>query len=117
VEALPRVAFCERQTLRLDRGYDNNGVVRRLVADSGIDDLVCCDPANARDRRTLQEDGTDSDYESAKASARALRASAASAADSRPHGRVPYGYRRRYDPATGRLAAQEVEPVEAAVVR
>jgi hypothetical protein len=41
VEAVPRVAFCERQTLHLDRGYDNNGVVRRLVADSGIDDLLC----------------------------------------------------------------------------
>jgi hypothetical protein len=41
VEAVPRVAFCERQTLHLDRGYDNNGVVRRLVADNGIDDLLC----------------------------------------------------------------------------
>jgi hypothetical protein len=41
VEAVPRVAFCERQTLHLDRGYDN-GVVRRLVADSGIEGLVCC---------------------------------------------------------------------------
>jgi transposase len=27
-------------TLHLDRGYDN-GVVRRLVADAGIDDLIC----------------------------------------------------------------------------
>ena len=32
------LADCE--TLHLDRGYDN-GVVRRAVADAGIDDLVC----------------------------------------------------------------------------
>jgi transposase len=30
----------ECETLHLDRGYDN-GVVRRAVADAGIDDLVC----------------------------------------------------------------------------
>lgn len=30
----------ECETLHLDRGYDN-GVVRRLVADAGIDDLAC----------------------------------------------------------------------------
>jgi hypothetical protein len=75
------------------------------------------DPANARDRRTLQEDGTNSEYESAKTSARARRSTAAAAAKGQPHGRVPYGYRRRYHPDTGRLAAQEPEPVEAAVVR
>jgi site-specific DNA recombinase len=75
------------------------------------------DPGNARDRRTLQEDGTDSEYESAKISGRSLRAAAAAAAEGHPHGRIPYGYRRRYDPATGRLAGQEPEPVEAAVVR
>jgi transposase len=32
------LADCE--TLHLDRGYDN-GVVRRLVADAGVDDLIC----------------------------------------------------------------------------
>jgi DNA invertase Pin-like site-specific DNA recombinase len=51
------------------------------------------DPANARDRRTLQEDGTDSEYESAKTSARARRSTAAAAAKGQPHGRVPYGSR------------------------
>jgi site-specific DNA recombinase len=74
------------------------------------------DVSNARDRRTLQEDGTDSEYESAKTSGRSLRAAASSAVEGRPHGRVPFGYRRVYDPATGRLAGQEKEPVEAAVV-
>jgi site-specific DNA recombinase len=75
------------------------------------------DAGNARDRRSLQEDGTDSEYESAKISARSRRAAAASAAEGQPHGRVPYGYRRLYDSATGRLDRQEIGPIEAAVVR
>jgi len=35
-----RRALTECQTLRLDRG-DDNGIVRRLVADNGVRDLVC----------------------------------------------------------------------------
>jgi site-specific DNA recombinase len=75
------------------------------------------DPANARDRRSLLEDAVDSEYESAKTSARAKRAAAANAAAGVPHGPVPYGYRRRYDPQTRRYVAQEPEPTEAAVIR
>jgi hypothetical protein len=74
------------------------------------------DPANPRDRRTLLEDAVDSEYESAKLSTRAKRATAANAADGKPHGRIPFGYRRRYDPVTRRLVAQEPEPTEAPVV-
>jgi DNA invertase Pin-like site-specific DNA recombinase len=74
------------------------------------------DLSNPRDRRTLHEDGVDSEYESGKISTRSKRASAANAADGRPHGRIPYGYRRTYDPTNGRLVGQEPEPAEAAVV-
>jgi site-specific DNA recombinase len=74
------------------------------------------DPTNPRDRRSLLEDAVDSEYESAKVSVRARRAAAANAAAGKPHGRIPYGYRRRYDPATGRLVGQEPEPAEAAVM-
>lgn len=52
------------------------------------------DPANARDHRSLLEDAVDSEYESAKISERARRAALADAADGKPHGPVPYGYRR-----------------------
>jgi DNA invertase Pin-like site-specific DNA recombinase len=76
----------------------------------------CYDPANGRDRRSLLEDAVDSEYESSKMSARARRAAAASAALGRPHGRVPYGYRRVFDPQTRTLLAQEPEPAEAQVV-
>lgn len=75
------------------------------------------DPANPRDRRSLLEDAVDSEFESAKISVRAKRAAAANAAAGRPHGRVPYGYKRTYDPTSGRLAAQEPDPAEAPIVR
>jgi DNA invertase Pin-like site-specific DNA recombinase len=75
------------------------------------------DLANARDRRSLHEDGTDSAYESDKVSMRARRAQAAQAAAGRPNGVVPFGYQRRYDEVTRRLVAQEPEPAEAKIVR
>jgi DNA invertase Pin-like site-specific DNA recombinase len=76
----------------------------------------CYEPGNGRDRRSLLEDAVDSEYESAKMSSRQWRAAAANAAAGRPHGCVPYGYRRVFDPQTRALIAQEPEPVEAEVV-
>ena len=74
------------------------------------------DPTNGRDRRTLQEDAVDSEYESSKVSLRAKRAAAANAADGKPHGPVPYGYRRTYDEHTRRFVGQEPHPDESPVV-
>lgn len=75
------------------------------------------DPANGRDRRSLLEDAVDSEYESGKTSARALRSAASSAAAGRPHGAIPFGFQRRYDPMTRKLVAQEPQPTEAPLVR
>jgi DNA invertase Pin-like site-specific DNA recombinase len=74
------------------------------------------DPTNERDRRTLQEDAVDSEYESGKTAVRVRRAAAANAAAGMPHGRIPYGYRRVYDPVTRKLDRQEPHPDEAPVV-
>lgn len=74
------------------------------------------DPGNTRDRRTLQEDAVDAEYESGKISDRVLRAMTANATNGKPHARVPFGYRRRYDERTRQLIAQEPEPDEAAVI-
>ena len=74
------------------------------------------DPGNGRDRRSLLEDAVDSEYESSKISVRSRRAAAANAALGRPHGRVPYGYRRVFDPQTRVFLAQEPEPGEAEAV-
>jgi DNA invertase Pin-like site-specific DNA recombinase len=75
------------------------------------------DPANGRDRRSLIEDATDAEYESSKISTRAKRAAAANAAAGKPHGRAPYGYRRRYDERTRKMITQEPDPAEAPVIR
>lgn len=75
------------------------------------------DPANARDRRTLLEDAVDSEYESAKTQGRVLRTFAAELEKGAPHGDVPYGYERIYDPRTRALLEQREVPHEAEVVR
>jgi site-specific DNA recombinase len=75
------------------------------------------DAGNARDRRSLLEDAVDSEYDNSKRRAAVIRGTAGAASRGEPHGRVPYGYRRVYDPLTRRLLRQEVHPEEAAVVR
>lgn len=75
------------------------------------------DPRNARDYRSLAEDGVDSAYESDKISARVRRGHAASAVAGRPHAPVTYGYLRRYDPETREFIAQVEHPEQADVVR
>lgn len=74
------------------------------------------DPANGRDRRTLIEDAADSEYESYKTSTRVRRTVAAAAVAGRPAGRTPFGWLRRYDEKTGKLAGQEPHPDESPVV-
>jgi site-specific DNA recombinase len=75
------------------------------------------DPSNARDYRSLAEDGVDSAYESDKTSQRVLRGHATAAAAGRPHAPTTYGYARRYDPASRVFLEQVPEPEHAAVVR
>ena len=75
------------------------------------------DPANHRDRRSLLEDSVDSEYESAKTSMRAKRAAAASAAEGRPNGKTPFGYRRIYNDRTKELVVQEPDPATAPLVQ
>jgi DNA invertase Pin-like site-specific DNA recombinase len=74
------------------------------------------DPRNARDRRSLLEDAVDSEYESSKVSHRTSRTAAAAAAEGRPHGQIPYGYRRVYHEETRAFIGQYPHPVEAPVV-
>jgi DNA invertase Pin-like site-specific DNA recombinase len=70
---------------------------------------------SGRDWRSLAEDGVDSAYESEKTSARVRRALASNAVRGRPHGKVPYGYQRSYDPRSGKLAGQEAHPVNSLI--
>lgn len=56
------------------------------------------DPSNARDRKSLLNDAVDAEYSSAETSQRVRRSTRSSAKAGRPHGKVPYGYQRRYGP-------------------
>jgi site-specific DNA recombinase len=70
---------------------------------------------NARDWRSLAEDGVDSAYESEKTSKRVKRALDAAAAEGRPHGKVAYGFRLAMDER--KRHTRVIEPDEAAVVQ
>ncbi|WP_046470671.1 recombinase family protein [Allosalinactinospora lopnorensis] len=75
------------------------------------------DPADGRDRRSLLEDGIDSEYEAWKTSMRTRRAASAAAAAGRPHGVAPYGLRPVYDPRSGRLDNWEIDPEWSPLIR
>jgi site-specific DNA recombinase len=76
------------------------------------------DPANPRDRKSLLEAATDSEYETAKLSGRIKRGKRSNARRGGVAGGRPlYGYRRIYDRETGELVRQEPDPERAAVVR
>lgn len=48
---------------------------------------------------------------------RILRDMRANAVKGRPHGRLPYGYQREYDPTTGELIRQVIKEDEAQIIR
>ncbi|HEV7974148.1 recombinase family protein, partial [Amycolatopsis sp.] len=58
------------------------------------------DPADPHDRRDLVHAAADAAFESGLLSNRILRGTAAAALEGLPHGRIPYGYKRRYDERT-----------------
>jgi DNA invertase Pin-like site-specific DNA recombinase len=75
------------------------------------------DMGNARDWRTLAEDGIDNAYESEKTSLRIKRDLRANAAKGRPHGVTLYGYERVYDERTKELREQRAHLQRGPVVR
>lgn len=75
------------------------------------------DMTNARDRRTLQEEAVDAEYESAKTSERLRRDAAANAAAGGASGRVSYGLKRKFDPKTGKPLGRVKDAEKARHVR
>jgi site-specific DNA recombinase len=78
------------------------------------------DMQDPRDRRALQLESVDGEYDSAQKSEAIRRAIGANAAAGKPHARTPFGYRRRYEVNSGGkriLVAQEPDAAEAPVVR
>lgn len=68
------------------------------------------DPANGRDRKTLIDDASDSEYESYKTHRRVSRTTPKEARKGRPHGEAPYGLKPVYDPDTGELVTWVEDP-------
>ncbi|WP_161965090.1 recombinase family protein [Ornithinimicrobium cerasi] len=75
------------------------------------------DLRNPSDRFATGLDALMSEDASARTSERVQRAVRARAREGRPHGKLPYGYRREYDPTTGRLLQQVPDEDQAPVVR
>lgn len=75
------------------------------------------DPSNARDRRSLQEDAVDAEFESAKTSERIRRDVRAAAEKGRPHGKHIYGYQRVYDETTRALVKVIPHPEHSLIVK
>lgn len=74
------------------------------------------DPSNEHDEKALLIEAVDAQHESAKTSRRANRTVSRQAAEGRPHGKTPFGYRREYDPRTGQLDRQVPDVNEAPLV-
>lgn len=95
----------------LERCRDHN--VRIYVETHGR----AYDMSNAREWRTLAEDGVDNAYESDKTSKRTKRSADSRAAAGRPHSGGGYGYRNLHDERTGKFTERVIDPAEAANVR
>jgi site-specific DNA recombinase len=65
----------------------------------------------------LDIQGAQAVHESGKTRKRILRSVRARAAEGRPHGKVPYGYRREHDPATGKTLRQVPDEHTAPIVK
>lgn len=75
------------------------------------------DMDNARDWRTLAEDGVDNAYESEKTSTRTKRSAESRASKGRPHAAASYGYVNLHDERTGDFTERAIMEGEAANMR
>lgn len=75
------------------------------------------DLSKREDRKATAQDALQAEDEAEGIRDRVLRTTRAQAKKGLPHGRILFGYARRYDPDTGDLIEQYAHPENAAVVR
>lgn len=75
------------------------------------------DMASGDDRFSTGMDALVDEREAERARDRTLRGHRLSVTNGTPRGFTPYGYRRVYDPNTGRLQAQVIDPPTAAIIK
>jgi site-specific DNA recombinase len=111
------VAF---EASRYYRDLDAYLRLRNACAQAGV--LLCYDGqvydlTKRADRKATARDALDAEDEAEGIRERNLRTARQHAAKGHPHGRILYGYRRRYDQDTGDLIDQVPHEEHAAVVR
>ncbi|HZU54892.1 MAG TPA: recombinase family protein, partial [Actinocrinis sp.] len=94
--------------------------LRNLLEQKGV--LLCYngrthDMSNRSDRFMTLLDAARAEDEAEGIRDRILRTTRRTAERGRPHGRIPYGYRREYDQETGELLRQVIDEPQAAVIR
>ena len=75
------------------------------------------DMSDSQDRRATARDALDAESGADEIRERNLRTKRLSAERGAPDGKIPYGYRREYDPETGHLIRQVAHELQAVVVR
>jgi site-specific DNA recombinase len=75
------------------------------------------DPSTGEDRERTAYDAIRDESEAERTRDRVLRASKARATAGRPHSRMPYGYRRKINPDTGKNEGWVIDEFASAVVR
>ncbi|WP_328721790.1 recombinase family protein [Streptomyces sp. NBC_00247] len=95
--------------VRLRAACMNAGVL--LCYNGAVYDL-----SKRADRKLTAQDALQAEDEAEGIRDRNLRTARRNATKGRPHGRITYGYARRYDPDTGDLVAQYAHPERAPIV-
>jgi site-specific DNA recombinase len=111
------VVYAERS--RANRDMDNAIKLRKLCERTGV--KLCYsgriyDMSQPADRRDFTRDSVASEEESEAIRFRSLRTARLNAKRGAPHGKIPFGYTRQYDPDDGHLVGQVPHPQHAAVV-
>jgi site-specific DNA recombinase len=111
------VVYAERS--RANRDMEHAIKLRKLCERTGV--LICYsgrvyDMNRPADRKEFTRDSVASEEESEAIRDRALRTCRLGAKRGAPHGKVAFGYMRKYDPDDGHLLGQEPHPLHAAVV-
>jgi DNA invertase Pin-like site-specific DNA recombinase len=111
------IVYAERS--RVSRRLETSLALRDLCERTGV--LLCYDGRVfdmrvASDRKEFTRDALQSEEEAEAIIGRAERTARLNAHRGSPHGKIPFGYTRRYDPDDGHLLGQFPHPIHAEVL-
>lgn len=108
------------ESSRTNRDVALDRVLVNLCGDIGV--LICYngrvyDPRDPDDRYVLGLNALNAEREADAIRARINRTVRLNTEEGRPRGRIPFGYERTYDPASGKLNEQVVQAEQAELIR